>query len=203
MWIGAEFYSCFISYSTKDQRFAERLFNDLQGNGVRCWFAPEHLKIGAKTRPAIDETIRLHDKVLLVLSKHSVASDWVEQEVETALARERRDKSPVLFPIRVDKSVTGDQSGWPALIWNTRNVGDFTRWKNDDAYRKAFDRLLRDLKPGRGRKPRGYGVYWVYREVSPPLPRCALRLHDAKDFAVSAGNRAFSAAGGAHLGGRM
>ena len=26
-----EFYSCFISYSTKDQEFAERLYNDLQG----------------------------------------------------------------------------------------------------------------------------------------------------------------------------
>src|SRR5215207_600034 len=40
-----EFYSCFISYSSKDQDFAERLHVDLQNNGVRCWFAPEDLKI--------------------------------------------------------------------------------------------------------------------------------------------------------------
>ena len=38
------------------------------------------------------------------------------------------------------------QSGWPALIWNTRNVGDFSRWKDEDAYQKSFERLLRDLK---------------------------------------------------------
>jgi hypothetical protein len=25
------------------------------------------------------------------------------------------------------------------------NIGDFTRWKDHDAYQKAFDRLLRDL----------------------------------------------------------
>ena len=36
-----EFYSCFISYSSKDQEFAERLHADLQSKNVRCWFAPE------------------------------------------------------------------------------------------------------------------------------------------------------------------
>jgi uncharacterized protein YjbI with pentapeptide repeats len=35
-----EFYSCFISYSSRDQAFAERLHADLQNQGVRCWFAP-------------------------------------------------------------------------------------------------------------------------------------------------------------------
>ena len=27
-----------------------------------------------------------------------------------------------------------------------RHIGDFTRWKEHDAYRKALERLLRDLK---------------------------------------------------------
>jgi hypothetical protein len=27
-----------------------------------------------------------------------------------------------------------------------RAIGDFTRWKDHDAYQKAFERLLRDLK---------------------------------------------------------
>jgi hypothetical protein len=31
-------------------------------------------------------------------------------------------------------------------IRNTRNIGDFTRWKRHDAYQKAFARLLRDLQ---------------------------------------------------------
>jgi hypothetical protein len=87
-----------------------------------------------------------------VLLKHSVASDWVEQEVETALARERKEKTTVLYPVRLDTSVAAGQSRWPALIWNTRNIGDFRRWKNDDAYQKAFARLLRDLK-AEARKP--------------------------------------------------
>jgi hypothetical protein len=43
-----ELYSCFISYSTKDEEFAKHLYSDLKENGVRCWFAPEDIKGGRK-----------------------------------------------------------------------------------------------------------------------------------------------------------
>jgi hypothetical protein len=141
-----QFYSCFISYASKDHAFAERLHADLQNKGVRCWFAPKDMKIGDRIRPRIDETIRLYDKLLLVLSKTSVVSQWVEQEVETALARERQQGTTILFPVRIDDTVMTQQTGWPALIRNTRNIGDFRRWKTHDVYQQAFDRLLRDLK---------------------------------------------------------
>jgi hypothetical protein len=142
----ARFYSCFISYSSEDQEFVEGLHADLQERGVRVWFAPHDLPIGARIRPAIDESIRLHDKLLLVLSETSVSSQWVEQEVETALGRERDEKRMVLFPIRLDEAVKKVEAGWPALVRNTRNIGDFRKWKNHDSYQKAFDRLIRDLK---------------------------------------------------------
>jgi hypothetical protein len=143
-----EFYSCFISYSSKDQGFAERLHADLQSKRVRVWFAPHDMKIGARIRPAIDESIRVHDKLMLVLSEHSVSSQWVEQEVETALRKERQRGGTVLFPVRLDDSVFEIDEGWPALVKDTRHIGDFTNWKNHDDYQKAFDRLLRDLKAG-------------------------------------------------------
>src|SRR5262249_31956697 len=78
-------YSCFISYSSMDQEFAERLHADLQNKGVRCWFAPHDMAIGAKIIDALDEAIRLRDKVLLILSEGAIASDWVEGEVTRAL----------------------------------------------------------------------------------------------------------------------
>ena len=34
-----EFYSCFISYSSHNQDFAERLHADLVAKNLRCWFA--------------------------------------------------------------------------------------------------------------------------------------------------------------------
>jgi hypothetical protein len=142
-----EFYSCFISYSTKDKEFAERLYADLQHQHVRCWYAPEDLKIGDKFRPRIDEAIRVYDKLLLILSGNSIHSSWVETEVETAFEKEH--KSPgktVLFPIRLDDAVMKTDQAWAAEIRRTRHIGDFSNWKEHDEYKKAFDRLLRDLR---------------------------------------------------------
>lgn len=141
-----EFYSCFISYSSKDQEFADRLYADLQNKGVRCWFAPEDLKIGDRFRDRIDESIRLHDKLLLILSENSVSSHWVGDEVEAAFEREQRENRTMLFPIQIDDAVTESTTGWAAAIRRTRHVGDFTHWKDDTSYQKAFDRLLRDLR---------------------------------------------------------
>ena len=50
---------------------------------MRCWSAPEDMKIGDKFRQRIDEAIRVYDKLLLVLTENSVKSAWVEKEVET------------------------------------------------------------------------------------------------------------------------
>ncbi len=94
-----DYYSCFISYSSKDQSFAERLHADLQSKGVRCWFAPHDMRIGDEIRPRIDESIRVHDKLLLVLSESSLASAWVKKEVETAFENEVQYNKLVLFPI--------------------------------------------------------------------------------------------------------
>src|SRR6266566_1990187 len=125
-----DFYSCFISYSDKDRAFAERLYDDLQSKGVRCWFAPEDLKWGEKIRTGIDEAIHLHDKLLLILSKHSVASGWVEHEVKTALARARKEKRTELFPVRIDRAVFDSPFDWETEIRHERNIGNFTQWKD-------------------------------------------------------------------------
>jgi uncharacterized protein YjbI with pentapeptide repeats len=141
-----QMYSCFISYSSKDEDFAQRLHADLQNKGVRCWFAPHHMPIGAKIWDAIDEAIRLRDKVLLILSKRSIASGWVEDEVTKAFAEERRRGQLVLFPVRLDNAVLTTAESWAARLRDSRNIGDFRRWKEHDAYTKALDRLLRDLR---------------------------------------------------------
>ena len=141
-----QFYSCFISYSAKDQMFADRLHADLQNKGVRCWFAPHDLPISAKTWDAIDEAIRLREKLLLILSKSSIASEWVEDEVNKAYAEERSRKATVLFPIRIDNTVISTAEPWAVKLRDQRNVGDFRQWKKPAEYQKSLDRLLRDLK---------------------------------------------------------
>jgi len=83
---------------------------------------------------------------MVLLSKHSVSSPWVEKEVETAFEKEHREKRIVLFPIRLDDAVMETGEAWAADIRRTRHIGDFRDWKNHDSYKKAFERLLRDLK---------------------------------------------------------
>ncbi len=141
-----EYFSCFISYSSKDQAFAEQLHADLRSKGVRCWFAPEDMDIGDKIRPRIEESIRLYDKLLLVLSEYSITSNWVTYEVERALNKEPEGVPNVLYPIRLDNTVMHSKAGWADDIRRTRHIGDFTHWTNHDDYQKAFNRLLRALK---------------------------------------------------------
>jgi hypothetical protein len=114
---------------------------------VRCWYAPEDLKIGDKFRQRIDDAIRRYDKLLVVLSETSVASSWVESEGEPALEKERtKEGKAVLFPIRLDEAVRKTKQAWAADIRRKRHVGDFSQWQDYNSYRKAFERLLRDLQ---------------------------------------------------------
>jgi hypothetical protein len=149
-----QFYSCFISYSTKDQEFAERLHADLQNKGVRCWFAPHDIQGGKKIHEQIDEAIRLYDRLLLLLSQDSMESKWVKTEIADARAREERENRRMLFPVRlVDFETLRD---WKCFDADTGTdsareireyfIPDFSKWKDHDSYQKAFDRLLKDLK---------------------------------------------------------
>ncbi len=141
-----QYYSCFISYSTRDEVFAQRLHADLQHRGIRCWYAPKDMKTGDKIRSSIDQSIRIHDKLLIILSENSLTSFWVESEVEKAFEEEHQRGQLVLFPVRLDEAVMKTDKPWAAEIRRTRHIGDFSRWKDHDVYQRAFDRLLRDLR---------------------------------------------------------
>ncbi len=167
---GIEFYSCFISYSTKDQEFADRLYADLQNKGVRCWFAPHDMQSGKKIHEQIDEAIKVYDRLLLILSEHSMASPWVSTEIGKARKRERalemerleavkrgeaKERRRVLFPVglvgyeamREWECFDGDLGTDSAKEIREFFIPDFSGWKTDhDGYKREFERLVRDLK---------------------------------------------------------
>jgi uncharacterized protein YjbI with pentapeptide repeats len=145
-----QYYSCFISYNYKDDDFAKRIYDDLQNIGVRCWFAPEDMKIGDRIRPRIDQEIRLRDKLMVIISENSIVSEWIGDEVEAALEEEKASDRTILFPIRLDDAVMESRSDWAAKIKRRRHIGDFSQWQDEAKYQKAFERLLRDLKATSG-----------------------------------------------------
>ena len=62
------------------------------------WYAPEDMAIGDRIRKTIYAAIGRLDKLLIILSRNSIASEWVEGEVERAFERERRQKETILSP---------------------------------------------------------------------------------------------------------
>src|ERR1041384_6919315 len=136
-----QFYSCFISYSTKDEK-------------LRVWFAPEEMKGGQKIYDQIERAIQMHDRLLIVLSENSLQSKWVVNEIRRARKVELKEKRRKLFPIRlVDYKTLQDWECFDAgtgedLAEEVRAyfIPDFSNWKEHDAFEQAFARLLRDLK---------------------------------------------------------
>jgi hypothetical protein len=152
--ISKDYYSCFISYSTDDQEFADRLYGDLQSKGVRCWYAPHHMRSGKKMHDQIKKAIGEQDRVLLILSQHSMNSEWVKTEIADARAREVSEGRQMLFPIRLVDMETikkwqcfdADTSKDSAREIREYFIPDFQNWKDSKAYKASFDRLLNDLK---------------------------------------------------------
>ncbi len=138
--------SLFISYASQDEVIAQRLHADLRENDVPCWFAPHDLQPGHYFRERIDHAIHTQDKVLLLLSEHSVESSWVRSEVELALAREIAQDCTLLFPLRLDQAVMQASKDWATRLRESRYIGDLTGWQNHSAYQEAFTTLLQHLK---------------------------------------------------------
>lgn len=149
-----QFYSCFISYSTTDEEFAKRLQARLVQEKLRVWFAPEDIQGGKKLHEQIDRAIQIHDRLLLVLSEHSINSKWVKDEIRRARKAEVRENRRKLFPIRlVDFSTLQAWECFDAdlaedLAAEIRQyfIPDFSNWKDHDSFEAAFARLLKDLK---------------------------------------------------------
>jgi hypothetical protein len=146
-----EFYTCFISFTEADDTFSERLYNDMQAARVRCWRWKEDAKWGKTLMRSIDEAVRVYDKLIVICSEQSLNSPAVIREIERALQKEdvvaREGKeAEVLFPIRLDDYIfTGWQHHRKADVV-AKNVGDFRQWTEPESYKKALQRLIRDLK---------------------------------------------------------
>ena len=137
-----EFYSCFVSYSSKDADFAQRLYADLQAKDVRCWKFDENAKWGEPVWGEIDTAIRRYDKVVVICSKQSLQSPPVIREIERALQKEDREHKNVLFPIRIDDYLFDEWDHPRKADVVSKVAGDFRGVSDLANYSKAFPRFL-------------------------------------------------------------
>jgi uncharacterized protein YjbI with pentapeptide repeats len=134
----------FISYSSANSQFVEKIGNHLTQKGIRYW-RDIHEKNGQRDRQ-IAWSIPQSSKVLLVLSEQSMKSDWVEQDVQEARKLEKEMGRGVLYPVTLDDSWRDSRS--PKTIMEQvleHSILDFSGWKDkskfDDTFRTLLDRL--------------------------------------------------------------
>lgn len=77
-------YDFFISYSSKDKDIAFRIVNAIESAGYTCWIAPRNIPYGTPYARAIMEGIDECDKFIVLITKSSVQSNDVLNEVDNA-----------------------------------------------------------------------------------------------------------------------
>ena len=92
----------FLSHSHKDNKFTKRLAADLQNNGIRVWHDLAEMKIGDSLMSKIYSAIDDMQYLAVILSRASVASEWVKKEVAIAMESEIRGKKVKVLPLLIE-----------------------------------------------------------------------------------------------------
>ena len=77
-------HDVFISYATEDKPVADAVCSALEGERIRCWYAPRDVTFGMDFEEAIVDAISASRLMILVLSSHSNVSAHVKREVQNA-----------------------------------------------------------------------------------------------------------------------
>jgi hypothetical protein len=95
--IGEE-HDLFVSYSSRDRSFALKLANDLKEYGLTVWLDEWQVKPGQRLREGINDAIARCEYLLVLLSPHSIKSQWVKAELDSAMSRELEIKRTFVIP---------------------------------------------------------------------------------------------------------
>lgn len=97
----------FISYSHQDKEIVDKLYDAMKEQGVKVHLDRHDFTSGSLEKN-ITRAIHTNNQVVVVLSRDSLASDWVWDEIATTLEKEKELDKDFLFPVRVDDSCFKD-----------------------------------------------------------------------------------------------
>ncbi len=76
---------CFLSHNRQDKNLVRGVASILHGYGIETWFDEWEILPGDKITEKIEEGLSQATSVVIFLSPHAVASEWVKEEMHTAL----------------------------------------------------------------------------------------------------------------------
>lgn len=91
----------FLSYSSVDREFAEKIVELLRCHGVPVWHAPSNIRGGQDWHDEIGDALERCDWFVILLSPDSMRSKWVRRELFFALREDQYDNCIVPLVIRV------------------------------------------------------------------------------------------------------
>lgn len=119
----------FISYSRRDTEYVSALVEALRKQGFEVWF-DKNIRTGSDWDDTIEEQLKAADAIVLVLSKTSVSSENVKDEMSYAMGLDK-----TINPIKIEECAV------PMRLARKQFV-DFTTLGHE----AGFERLVNDLK---------------------------------------------------------
>jgi len=93
----------FISYSSKDKAIARRLASDLQMEKIDVWLDEHKILVGDSIHRSVGKGISDCDYLIMLISNDALKSNWVSDEVNAALTKEKKMGKVVVLPAEIDK----------------------------------------------------------------------------------------------------
>jgi hypothetical protein len=106
----------FISYSSADEVVARRIASDLRRAGIPVLIADSEIASGDFFTKLVDKTISSRDILLVLLSRTSVRSRWVQAELSAALSGELRDRGITVIPALIEDSEGKSPAALPLTL---------------------------------------------------------------------------------------
>ena len=100
-------HDIFISYSSKDKATADAICHILEQNKLKCWIAPRNIRAGQNYPEQIMDGLRAAKLVVLVFSKNSQESVFVNNEIDAAFSF---NKSILSF--KIDETLPANKMGF-------------------------------------------------------------------------------------------
>lgn len=91
--------SIFLSHTSIDKPFVEKLARDLRRIGVNVWYDRWVIKVGDSIAWKIEEGIRENEYLGIVLSPEALNSEWVKSELGSAWVKQMQTRKVVVLPI--------------------------------------------------------------------------------------------------------
>jgi len=136
----------FISYGRQDEAIAHLLAYILTKHGIKC-LIDRQLPAGKPFDPTLRQMIKDADLVLVLLTKSSISSDWVNQEIGFALAHDKP-----IWPLAMESDIQ------PQGMLSTAQSYSLFDWSDPS---RTIENLIKAL---RGNLPNDE-PYNYYREL--------------------------------------